>query len=687
MFPHDKLDWTLKRLEQRLDGASDDLSGRAEYAAACLSKAMFHDGGEMWFNKALTQARRVIQSDPSNTTGLVVAGFSLVGLDRLEPATRYLDEALRLDPERADVHLALGGMLWRDGSRHQAVLELERACRAAPESWEAHYMLGRLLAERADELGNPKRLQERSQFHIVRSLQLGPSSTLRAPLLHDLGISCLRTQRLDDAQKLFTQLLEHDKYSTKARYYVGLVNYHMGRYKNAILHLRQHIEERGSGGQGSQHVHARIAMAYLHLGEISKAREACHRAIAIEPGDLQARWTLGCAWLEEGQADEAIRLFKEILRDAPDHLPAFTEMVRLRRNGTWLRNALMTEVGHHDRLPTRMEREHPGGRGLVTVDPRKSTRERIRIILQSLAEAEVEQPGATNAVDTLREAMTGTKDEGLRFMIWEGLLDQLSADRAREAAMALKTPGKSYSAKTGRDVLILANVLPEPMLTRGLDITEEHLKRAAVDRYDSTHDVHAHRANIERERQEARAWQALLLLAVATRETRSGRNLLVRWASDADPELASAANCALVTLGDPHAVKRLKLTGRERNAGHLVDALTRMVSPRESNFHPRPVSDDERMHCSTCGRDASSTEHLMAGGDAVICNHCATAIAMDRREFAAGEPETSCSLCGKNGFDVRNVFVFRGVPVCSACIDNSLGLQEREEVDKYLAAI
>ena len=163
MFPHDKLDWTTSRLEQRLETAPDDAVARLEYATACLSRARFHDGGEVWFNKALTQARRLLQHDPTSTGALVVAGMSLVGLGRAEPATRYLDEAAKLAPERAEAHLALGELHNLQGDRHQAVLELEAACRLAPQSWEANALLGRQLAERADERAPSHRLLERAQ--------------------------------------------------------------------------------------------------------------------------------------------------------------------------------------------------------------------------------------------------------------------------------------------------------------------------------------------------------------------------------------------------------------------------------------------------------------------------------------------------------------------------------------------
>jgi tetratricopeptide (TPR) repeat protein len=691
MFPHQKLDWNIRRLEKRLEEAPDDVSARVEYATACLSKAWFHEGGELWFNRTLTQARRILAGDPTSPGALVAAGASLVELDRLEPAAPYLDEALKLEPERADVRLAVGAMHHRAGDVRQAVRELEMACRLSPESWEPHAILGRLLGERAEDPGAPPRLLERSQFHIVRALSLGPSLAITPSLLHDLGVCCLRNGRYADAHKVFTRLMEHERYRAKARYYLGLVLYHMGKYKNAILYLRQHLEE----GVDNPHVHARIGMAYLHLGEVEKAREACNRALAIEPADLQARWTLGCALLEEGQTDEAVKLFREILEDAPDHAPAFTEIVTLRargRDARWLRQALRSEVSVYDRLPVTAERDvaQPGtfGPGLgrdrrrrtVAVHPRAATRERVNILLRALSDQESDE------VPAILESMDLTTDEGLRCSLWEAALDNLAARRAHEAAARLKDPSTGYAAGAGREILALASVLPEPLLTRGLQIDEEDLKRAAVDRNGPARDVAAHRSNIERERQEARAWQALLLLAIATRQTRSGRNLLVRWASDADADLADAARAALAMLGDAEATERLRERARGRRAEHLVDALVATVSPPLARFHPRPVSDDEELHCSTCGRRAPEVDHMMAGGETVRCDKCIRDVARDRRELATDDPSAACGLCGRTGLETRGVYTHRGSSVCASCVDQSLGLVEREEVDRYLSA-
>ena len=245
MFPHDKLDWTLSRLERHLDDNPDDVPARTDYARAALSRAWFHDGGEQWANTALTQARRVLHHDPGSATAMVLAGLSLALMDRLEPAQRYLDQAVRIEPESALVHLGLGEVHLRAGERHQAVRELEFACRQAPDDWEGHALLGQLLRQRAAALGHPPRVLERSQYHLIAALQRGPSQLWKPRLVLELSLACLQTGRFADAHKLLSRLVDNPRLRDKARYHLGLVSMHMGKYKNAILYLRQHAQSRG----------------------------------------------------------------------------------------------------------------------------------------------------------------------------------------------------------------------------------------------------------------------------------------------------------------------------------------------------------------------------------------------------------------------------------------------------------
>jgi len=62
-------------------------------------------------------------------------------------------------------------------------------------------------------------------------------------------------------------------------------------------------------------------------------------------------------------------------------------------------------------------------------------------------------------------------------------------------------------------------------------------------------------------------------------------------------------------------------------------------------------------------------------------------IARARRTLVTEDPNQDCRLCGQTLLDSRAVYAHRGTPVCADCLDRSLGLLEREEVDRYLATV
>lgn len=680
MFPHDKLDWTVSRLEKKVtDGADPDV--RLAYARACLSRGWFHGGGDRWFHEALGQTRRVLHKEPGHTEALVLGALALLLLDRAEPADRYLEEVAERAQDDPVLHVALGERALQDGDLDGALEAFDAACRLAPDAWEAHMLLGRLLAARARASESARRDVEHAQYHLVRALQLGPSAEDEPALLHDLALLCLRAHRVADAQRLLVKLQDFDEWKTRARYHLGRVAARLGKHKKAIVHFRQVLDD--SPDERAE-VWTRIGASYLHLGEPAHAREACNRALAVDGNDLEARWILGSALLSEGQHDEAIRVLREILELAPDHEDAFAELVRLRTadgDVRWLRQALRSETAVYDRLPAKAQRAEPRTGRAVDLDPRAATRARIDILLRGLGRID------TDVTGTVLACLDLTTDEGLRFRLWDGVLDLLAKQRAAEIASDLDTPGDRYSAPAGRDVLTLAHLLTEEQLVDGLAVQETDLRRAAVSRHGPADDVGAHRGHIAAEREEARAWQAMLLLAIAAKGTPTARNLLVRWHNDADPELQVAAQAGLAMVGDADAASALtELAGH-----HALDHLARRaVGGGHATPGPEParlVSDRDDLICATCARRGSQVSHMVTGHGTAVCSVCMSTIDSRRGDLRTRDPDVLCALTGASLLDADAIYVYQGIPVSAACVDQSLGHDEREAVASWLAAL
>ncbi len=667
MFPHKKLDWLIDRLQHQVADSGDDSELHHELARACLSKGLYHGGGEAWTHQALSHARKVLSLEPGHVPALITAGMSLVGLGRPDGAHKYFEEARNTEPERADLFLGLGALARSEGQPDRALSALEHACRLAPDDWETHLYLGRALAKRARVHGNPKRLNERAQFHLVQAMQHEPSPHVLPALLRDLGIGCLHAGRFREAERLFLRLRENDDHAATARFHLGLVAYELGKYKNAIQYFRQYLQDRPE----TPRVHAQVAMAHLQLGDHDQALDACDRALLCDPTDLLARYTKGCALLELDRAAEAVRVFKETLRDHPDHISSYVELARTRRAARdigWLVQALHTECRRFDSLPFQS-----GPR-----TPRTVTRERIAVLLEELRAV------GPSSIPAMLQGMSLVQDEGVRFQVWEAACSQAASSVADVVATQLREPGARFHPELGRQAVATAHAIPEPVLTRGLGVEEDDLKRAAVARYDAAPNVEEHRRRVEHERNRARAYQSLVLLAVAARRSRSGRRLLDRWSDAADPELAVAAQTGLAMYGDPKAIAQLVNRADQRGASARVRALLGHVIPRQSELGPRPAATDEAVHCSTCGRTADEAAHLMAGSDAVICDHCVVKVSRNRTELLAAD-DARCSFCNRSHLESRGVWAIGVVRICSHCLDRSLGLMEREEVDRFLS--
>lgn len=665
MYPHATLDWNATRLEARLAEHPDDVASRVELARICLSRGLFHGQPEVQLPMALQHAKKVLGEEPQSVDGMVIAGAALVAMDRAESAQKYLDEATRMQPDRADLHVALGAMYRAQSDRHLAIRHLETAVRLAPDAWEPHLLLGRTLGERARETGET-RLIERSQFHLVQALRIQPPPDLLQPLMLDLGVTCLHTQRYAEAEKLFVRLKEHQKYAAIARKHLGQVAFALGKYKNAIQHYRSYIESHGE----EANVLAQMGLAYLHLRELPRAREHCNRALLLDPDHLGARHALACTLIEEGQVNEAMRVLRTTLADFPGDSASYVELARLRRrlqDYPWLQRALQVEVEGYDRLPI------TGGEGA----PRVITRKRIAILLEELRAV------GPSSIPTVLAAIDVLEDEALRFFLWEEACALAGGHVADDVASRLREPGHSYSVPLARNALAAAAWLPEPALTAGLNVTLEDIQRQTVERRGNQADIAAHRRAVEQERDVARAHQALLLLAIATRRSRSARQLLAVWGKDADPDLQVAVLAAQVICGEPDAQRALLRRGQERGAAHLVEKLIAVVQPSGRLGIPQTVRNAGDVHCSSCGRTGAECTHLLSGTQAVVCDVCVQEIARDRRKYMAPD-DALCHLCGRTQMETRGVYRINRVDVCADCMDTSLGVIEREEVEKFL---
>src|SRR5688572_29767017 len=85
---------------------------------------------------------------------------------------------------------------------------------------------------------------------------------------------------------------------------------------------------------------AQLAEEYRRAGQCSAAVDVCLAGLAVHPGYLSARVTLGRAFVELDKLDEAQREFEIVLKGAPENLAAIRGLAEIHHRRGALSEAL-----------------------------------------------------------------------------------------------------------------------------------------------------------------------------------------------------------------------------------------------------------------------------------------------------------------------------------------------------------
>ena len=665
LFPHQQLNWLSINLEKDLGRSKDKVSVYNQLALVHMSMALFHDGDESDCAKALAYSKKALLENSESVVAMALAGLALLGIGRPQRASNYVEQAFEFAPNEPMSVLAKAELAKANGDMIDLLAYFERLCSIVPNSWESNYLFGRSLLAFGMQEGDEKSIH-RALYHLIAAKDLNIIGKQKSNLFKDIGVACLHTGRYAEAERYFQRLQENPNYKKKARYHLGFVAYHLGKYNNAINHFRQCIEAKNEDPK----ILARIAACWFHLREFDRAKRACNQTMIREPFNLMARQILGLCLLEEGSLVEAARVFRETLKEYPEDMESYREIVRIRRLGgdnSWLSQALETEVSYYDRQPL-------GG----DIDASILTLQRIQVILDEFQEA-----GSVH-LSTLLRAIEYTQDEHLRFRLWEAAQTMLRSYMAYEYKIQIEEPGKNYGTDLGEGVACLWDEFETQELIGGLAIQDSDLEQAATVRYSPAHDVEQHWKNLDKEKQSARVYQALILLCLGLKNDEEGLEIVRKWSSGNDVDMKLTAHLALIISGEVAPLTALKQHARTRPKQEAYHELKKAmdyesIKPKNALFLTKNAT------CSCCGKKAESVDLIMKEGVHSICTACVQELYEQPENYEAPD-DAFCHFCGASHFETDNLYSFKKVRICDGCVQMFLSEQSRLLVDGYLSS-
>lgn len=290
---------TYKTALTILPGRSDALSN---LGAAYVRLGQFDD--------AIAQYGAALKSDSTNVTVRLNLALAYYKSARPTQAIPQLKRVLASDPEARNAYLVLADCYLQTGQDTEllallkpresmfgndlayayllgtALLHVDDAAEGqkyidrifgAGESAEAHLLMGIAHLVRLDYPAAKKELQ--------RAVQLNP----RLPTAHaQYGRSMLALGEHDAAERAFREELDLNINDFEANLQIGYMRKTSQKFEEASTYLE--------------------------------------RALTIRPNDLAARKLLASLRLQTGNVDEAVRMFEEIVKEAPELIEAHVQL-------------------------------------------------------------------------------------------------------------------------------------------------------------------------------------------------------------------------------------------------------------------------------------------------------------------------------------------------------------------------
>ncbi len=695
-----KLDWKIKKLElaRQKDPFNPALALRL--AEACFQKGYYLGKGDEWFDRAIERASEAIDAGYATSEACTLLANAFYGRKEYEAAGEAYRRALELDPKNALAIVGLGNLEKRRGDHQKARECFERAAALDPTLWQAHYNLGSSYYQEAKERGIERShpFLEKAIYHLITALRLEPFENFVANIQKDLGELFLHTRQFSHARKFFTRLTRNERFAPLAHYYLGVTSHALGKFHLAIQNYRNFLKHEPN----SSLAYAKIGLAYLELGNFEKAREACREALAIDEDDTLALFTIGCTYLDQGDADKAKEVFERVIDRSPDYVPAYVELVKAyhaTRDYEWLLDQLRQATRAFERCEG-----YDGGRFYYR-GQKGAYRRRIDVLVAQLREV------GPRSFSTLLELMREVKTDSLRFQFWEELVHLGRTVKVTEVKQLLQEPELHFSRELGRTILLLSRYLPEDLLMNAFRAEDERLKRAALSRLEVKDDIAAYKHAIENVRAEYSEFQGYLLRALATKGTPEVEAFLLDALHRAERPLRLSAAVALVNYGNERAIDLLErecaeLQGVERER---VQELIRIGKEKHASRHKiiRLSELDERARmtlpdtkptphppqgpvprCAVCGKGYREVGRMLAGNRLMICTDCVKELWQERDHIrATPQRDVGCSFCHRSVFEADAFYAKGDVYICNLCLDLSMGVIEKEEVERFMREI
>ena len=283
-----------------------------------LALAVVAGIGTVWRNQDYESNVRLwtvtVAEQPLNPRAQSSLGCALAVEGRNAEAEPHLAEAVRLNPNYAELRFNLGNFLFRQFRPAEALEQCEAAVRLRPNYSEAHFTLAGVLVQ----LGRP----EEALGHFAEVLRLRPDYA-EARQVYSETLAALG--RTEEAREQYEAALRLRPANPALELGLGAALGRLGRVEEA----RDHFDAAVRLDPDSLAAHFNLGNALFALHRFAEAAEHYAAVVRLRPEFAEAHNNLGNTLTQLGRYDEAQAQYEETLRLKPDYAPARKNLNRL----------------------------------------------------------------------------------------------------------------------------------------------------------------------------------------------------------------------------------------------------------------------------------------------------------------------------------------------------------------------
>lgn len=257
----------------------------------CVAQSSAYQQAKQQYEKeeylaAMTTASRAKREGEFDPHFQRLYGLILTALGQFTEAEEHLRKALKLRPNEAEFHYAVGAFLIQQKM-------------AATDQLPSHL---------ADDLTTGTEAEMVSR--LERAVELDPDF-LKARL--HLGRTYYEQNRVDAAMEQFQALIQRDPKYPWGHYHIGLIHHNVGAAEDAIREFRTELE------LYPDHTESRVDLGTLLLqrGQAEEALSHLLRARSEQPQSVEVQSGLAKAYRDLGKFEEAVSEARKLIDLSP----------------------------------------------------------------------------------------------------------------------------------------------------------------------------------------------------------------------------------------------------------------------------------------------------------------------------------------------------------------------------------